>query len=288
VSFAFNPGEFSATKAYFAGMTLLLPWLILARLKGGKVIWVGAAIGSTKRGFFWPFRSLARLADLLYWRDNRSREIIGFGEELPDWGFALRSGGKLINVLDSTKEEFPGFEQRQYVGIALRGDRPYPSKEWLAAIEAFATTHNYGILAISQVEDDSIYAERIARELGGEALLWSGGDHFAQEERVRDAYRKTAAVFSDRLHGLIMAATEGAVPLGWVESATDKLNRHLQVVHADWAIPSASPISQIQSLTRKELLKYHEANIEVITRSRERLLGVMNEIQQTLSADARS
>jgi hypothetical protein len=73
-----------------------------------------------------------------------------------------------------------------------------------------------------------------------------------------------------------------------VEAATDKVNRHLEVVHADWAMPSSNPILQIQRLTREELFKYYEANIDVVRQSRERLRAVISEIQQILNADTRS
>lgn len=43
---------------------------------------------------------------------------------------------------------------------------------------------------------------------------------------MREVFSESLIVIGDRLHGLIVGATEGAVPLGWVESSSGKIARH--------------------------------------------------------------
>jgi hypothetical protein len=90
---AFNAGEFDVTKAYLAGVVGLLPWLPLIRLHGGSVIWAGAGIRRRRPGFMWPFRALARLTNLLVWRDRGSDELMIPAETMPDWAFGLPRAG---------------------------------------------------------------------------------------------------------------------------------------------------------------------------------------------------
>jgi hypothetical protein len=52
----------------------------------------------------------------------------------------------------------------------------------------------------------------------------------AHERHLREVYRQCLIVVGDRLHGLIIGATEGAVPLGWVESSGGKIGRHFLAV----------------------------------------------------------
>lgn len=278
----FNAGEFVVTKAYFVGMVALFPWILLSRLRGGKVIWVGAGIARIRRGFFAPFKLLAKLSDVLYWRDTTSGELAGIGKSAPDWGFSLESGGSSSVLSENTANSFPGFEGRSSICISLRGDRQYPSSEWIEAIRDLGQRTGLKIVTVSQVMDDNEYAERLAKELDAEAVVWPGGDHFEQELRVREIYRSAAVAFSDRLHGLVIAATEGAVPLGWTEATTAKLARHFDLVGSDWTKPGEDMLGAINDLTSQQLQDLFEKNSHTVENARAQIKAVAIEIQQAI------
>jgi len=282
-NFVFNAGEFVVTKSYFVGIMALWPWILLAKLRGGKVVWVGAGISRIRRGFFAPFKMLAKISDVLYWRDTTSSQLAGTGKSAPDWGFALESGGTTSVLGEYASNNFPGFDARNTVCISLRGDRPYPGAEWIDAIRDLAQRTNLKVVTVSQVMDDNDYAERLAGELKAECVLWPGGDHFEQEIRVREAYRSAAVAFSDRLHGLIIAATEGAVPLGWTEATTSKLARHFDLVGSHWTKPGENMIEAINNLTIETLGTLFKKNSRIIEQARVDIKNVAIEIQQAIN-----
>lgn len=223
---AFNAGEFDVTKAYLAGVITLLPWLSLIRLRGGSVIWAGAGIRRRRPGLMWPFNALARLADVLVWRDRGSDELLMPAQVMPDWAFGLPPGGLLA--------EIPVPETRDQVVVSLRSDRPMPSHDWLCAVARLARRLDASIVVAAQVRRDDARARQVADLLDATCVGWLSDDHGEQERRLRHVYRRAHAVVSDRLHVLILAATEGAVPLGWCEQATDKIDRHFEAVGAGW------------------------------------------------------
>lgn len=229
--FAFNAGAFGVTKAYLAGVVALLPWLLLLKLKGGRIIWVGAAVSERRGVFSWPFDVLARLAHLLVWRDTESAGRMGRGSTAPDWAFGLYPGGGW-----EPGDVHPApLEAREFLAVALRGDRPDPGAAWLAAVADLGRRLGLTLAFVAQVEDDDALAGRLAAELGGEHVRWASADHSRQERLVREWYGRSALLISDRLHGLIVAATEGAVPLGWTDRPTRKIAVHMDLVGAPWA-----------------------------------------------------
>lgn len=244
-TFVFNAGEFGVTKAYFFGLLILAPALVLSRLKGSRTVWVGAGVKNRRRFFTWPFDILAKSADSLMWRDLTSTSLMGRGEIMPDWGFGLGPAGGSTGAIADV-----GRGSRQFITIALRGDRQAPSSDWLDAVARLAVRLDRNIACVVQVEDDDSLARELAKRLGAKLVAWrSDGDHWAQEQRVRDIYADSELVLSDRLHGLIMAATEGAIPLGWCEATTHKVSNHFNVIDADWVGPKgASVIDEINEL----------------------------------------
>ncbi len=50
---------------------------------------------------------------------------------------------------------------------------------------------------------------------------------------MRSTYAGAAVVLSDRLHSLIIAATESAVPLGWTSNPNPKVGEQFRVVGLD-------------------------------------------------------
>src|SRR5699024_7030879 len=130
-------------------------------------------------------------------------------------------------------------ERRGSLGVSLRADRPYPSPAWIRAVRDAGERLGLEIVTVAQVRRDDERAHRLASELGGRAVGFPPATtHVAQEKILRDEYAGMRAVVSDRLHVLLLALTEGAVPLGWTEAATDKLERHLDAVGMAWGASS--------------------------------------------------
>ena len=63
-------------------------------------------------------RLSCRLADLVLWRDQRSRTHLGIGDTTPDIGFAADLRGGLP------------WDEREILVVTLRGKRSVPPKEW--------------------------------------------------------------------------------------------------------------------------------------------------------------
>lgn len=164
---------------------------------------------------------------------------------MPDWGFGLGRGG-LENELSTVAHP----AAREFITVALRGDRRRPSEEWLDAVARLATRLDLTLVCVVQVEDDDSLAHDLADRMGAELVSWrDDGDHWAQEQRVRTVYASSVIVFSDRLHGLVMAATEGAIPLGWCEATTAKVSNHFDVIGAEWVAPGeVSSVDLIDAL----------------------------------------
>jgi polysaccharide pyruvyl transferase WcaK-like protein len=220
--FAFNAGEFVVTREYFFGLLAVAPLLAVLRIRGGRIVWLGAAARNTKRGFTFPFIWLARAADLLRWRDTASSRVIGVpGKIMPDWAFALGATGTPA--------------ERTHLAVSLRFDRERPSAEWTRAVSDLAARLGLRLITVAQVERDAPLAEELAELWRCESLPWISDRHSVQESAVRDVYARSAVVISDRLHALIIAATEGAVPLGWTTQQSTKISQHFDAVGIEGA-----------------------------------------------------
>lgn len=271
VNFAFNAGEFRVSKAYLLGMIALLPLLLVLKIRRGKILWVGAAIAETKSGFIWPFKIFAKMADLIRWRDSESSSVFFEAKTMPDWAFSLGD----ISGND--------FRSRNSLLISLRGDRPYPSETWLQSVEKLAVRLELEIGVIVQVEEDQEYGERIAERLQAPLVGWENESHKDQEKLVRESYKKAKIVFSDRLHALIMASTEGAVPLGWCESSTSKISKHFSLVNAPWvSVSQGEIIGELADLTLQQVSEWEGETATFVSQAQNQLEQVVEEIRTVL------
>jgi polysaccharide pyruvyl transferase WcaK-like protein len=218
-AYAFNAGELEVDKRYAGYYLRLTPLLALSRLRGGRVYHTGFGIREGNSTWNWALRSTLRLANIVSWRDPRSASLIGVGRIAPDWAFAEGA-----SVSELSAQSSP---QRDAISVALRYDRPDPTAEWISSVREAAGTVGKRILVVPQIQRDAPKAMALARALGGDAIQWEGSDHASNEQRIRAAYTVSSLVLSDRLHGLVMAATQGAVPLALANSATEKTVRTL-------------------------------------------------------------
>ncbi len=223
---AINAGEFTFSGRYTLQMLRILPALWRFRRRGGAVVWLGAAVPGPRRGRTWLFHRLFRCADLVRWRDARTSEVFAPAPAMPDWALALEPSGPSA--------------ARGALGVSLRFDRPYPSQAWLSAVRELAARLDLEVVAVAQVARDTEYALRLAADLGGRAVEFGEVTHAEQEAVLRGEYAAMRLILSDRLHALLIALSEGAVPLGLAEAATDKLARHFDALGMPWATASAS------------------------------------------------
>lgn len=150
------------------------------------------------------FDDVLRDAALVSWRDQRSRDVAGFGDVTPDWAYSLGT---------PTAAWAPP-EQRPLLAVTLRFDRPWPGSEWTGALRQLAARTSTRIVTVAQVARDAPRAVRLAEELGGDYFMSPSMDHRTLDAHVRSVFRMSRIVVSDRAHGLIIAASEGAYPIG--------------------------------------------------------------------------
>ena len=222
--YAFDTGEAELTKPFAQRYLRLAPLLLANRVRGGSAVHVGVGL---RRSTPWrhPIGAVLRLCDLVTWRDAFSREVVGLGSVTPDWAFRLGAGEAELRA------EVP----RDVLAVAVRSSlphqpRPEPGEEWAEAVARLAEQQGLRPVFVAQIARDGDLAERLAKAAGGECLLWESAHHADFEARLRQLYRRSAVVLSDRLHGLVIAATEGASPVALAVDPLDKCTRTLAAV----------------------------------------------------------
>lgn len=210
-----NAGEIQLNSARARNALFELAVVLLTRARGIRPVLVGVGVRNPQDAVPWAVRAATTNCRPLVWRDEESLTAVGVGEVGPDWAFGLRSA--------------PEESDRPYVAIGMRFDRPRLTAPSLARIDAEIRESGLTPLVVSQVRRDVGPNQEIASQLGCEHITWAGdADHAAQEKVVRAAYRRCAAVVSDRLHALIIGGTEGAAVLPLVTSPDRKLGRTLK------------------------------------------------------------
>lgn len=219
--YGFDTGETELQRRFAARYARLAPILVANRARGGRSVHVGVGV---RRSTKWrvPIRAALRLPDIVTWRDTMSRRVVGVGGVSPDWAFATGGG-----------DDEPG--ERPVLAIAVRASlshspRTEPDDAWADRAGALAADHGLRPVFVAQIGRDGPLAERLAHRIGAETLVWESPDHSAFEARLRAMYRISAGVLSDRLHGLVIGATEGAVPLALASDPHDKTVRTLDAV----------------------------------------------------------
>lgn len=188
---------------------------LAVRLRGGSIHQTGVGVRSPLGKWVWPLRLTSRVASTLTWRDRWSRDTIGRGSVAPDW--AMGEGPPQIETSSD----------RDHLTVSLRGDRVWPSEREVSAVASLAEAAGLRLAVVSQVAADDDLARDLHARLGGEILLWGEGNHAEAEVAVRDLYSRTALILSDRVHALLVAATEGAVPRAFGVASTEKAGRTL-------------------------------------------------------------
>jgi hypothetical protein len=189
---------------------------------GGKLIAAGIGMRFPDEADRIAFADAFRHASVLSWRDRRSHEATGLGGVAPDWAYAL----------GTASADWAPAAARPLLAVTLRFDRAWPGDAWLQAVRDLAARTATRIVTVAQVARDAPRAVRLAELLGGEYVLPASMSHADLDAYARGIYAQSLAVISDRAHGLIIAATEGAYPIG---SAADpeKIIRMMEMADLD-------------------------------------------------------
>ncbi|PWJ48646.1 hypothetical protein SAMN06264364_12927 [Quadrisphaera granulorum] len=231
IGYLFKPGELQLTIVGMKEHLVVLPLLAAVKLRGGRA--VRAGVGS--RNFAAVPRLLMQpsilLSDLTLWRDVRSVAYMGRGELAPDLAFGE---GAPDEVLTASRQRT---RERNALVVSLRTDLvppPYPGTGWIEGVRRYADEEGLEIWAVTQVQVDDERTHQLAADLDAKVLPWPEvADHWGQEVRLRELYRRTAVALSDRLHVVIAAHTEGAVPFGSLTDGSDKIERHFAAIGLD-------------------------------------------------------
>ncbi|MCS5735576.1 polysaccharide pyruvyl transferase family protein [Herbiconiux daphne] len=183
------------------------------RLSGGSALAVGRALRGSGRMARALERAVVSRFSLYVVRDDRSASVIGRPlRDAPDLAFG--------------HPRVVGSKERVYVAISLRSDREV-NIEGLKALLIQVSERGLVPVFVSQVKRDDVRHSSLAAELSVEALLWGENSHASQMERVKNVYARSAAIVSNRLHGLILGVQNGASPIAVLDPGSDKLSSTL-------------------------------------------------------------
>jgi hypothetical protein len=241
---------------------------------GGLVLQLGIGARAQPRSWMSLFRLSFRYHQKVLWRDPQSQAHFGLGAVMPDWGFA---------DLGPQRPEAPANHDcvRDLVAISMRGDRPLPGRAWLEGVRAFCQESGLKPVVVTQVRRDGERSRVLAYELDSYLVDWNDQTHVAQEVRLRDIYARSALAVSDRLHVLIVAFTEGAVPLCMVDRPEHKIGRHFDAI--DYRGSSVDVAGQGAAEIARHL---HAANARAgeVQAARQAALDMIGKVGQDLRA----
>lgn len=220
VSYIFKPGEIQFEVKGLKEHVGLLPMVGLTRARGGAVVRVGVGSRASRGLASRAVRPSVWLSNKSFWRDDVTRAVFGHGDVIPDLGFGQGMQDEDLLLSNS--------ESRSLLTVSLRSDRPYPPAKWFVAVRNLAGELNLNIVVVTQVARDNERSKQVAEQLNAKCIEWHGGGHWEQEERLRAVYRNSQLALSDRLHVLIAAVTEGAIPVAGAGDQNEKIARHFR------------------------------------------------------------
>lgn len=268
-----KPGELQVNGRVLRSQVRLVPLLLLTKVRGGRSYRLGIGQRDSNPSLARSFRTLYRLADLVTWRDTESLADFQIGRLAPDWGFekVLVRAEKVIT-------------RRDLIVLSYRSDRPMLGSNAIDAIRRSADAQDLSIMVICQVKRDAPRSQELARAVGGELIDWvEGVSYQEQESSLRSAYQRAALVISDRLHVLIVATAEGAIPLCITTYPEEKIQRHFNAI----SFPSvALDVSQHTSARIEKILERQLGRRADILRSRRLAVKAIAEIKELLARQA--
>jgi|SRR5690606_6708762 len=274
--FVFNSGELTVSNRRLLMEIILFPFLLVTKLKGGRILRIGVAAASNVQvSFKWLWRRLFKSSSLIMWRTSVSRDFFGLGEVIPDLAFA---GREPLDYACSVE-----VQRRKNLIISMRWDRPYPNNEWLKAVKDFASNRDLKILVVSQVRKDNPTCVQLSSDLRGDCILWDESvSHLAQEEHLRVIYKDSLLTVSDRLHVLIAAVTEGVLPSVILTKPSDKVQHHFDVLDIkSVSIDMEMGHSELMDYLERQVLRCNEV-FEKLAHAQSALEEAKNKVQNVL------
>ncbi|PPD12385.1 polysaccharide pyruvyl transferase family protein [Methylophilus sp.] len=272
--YAFKPGEVQLTIMGLKEHLVMLPLLAILRLTGGKVIRIGSGArnyAALPRMFMMPS---VWLSNIVMWRDPVTTAYMGAGATMPDLAF----------VEGANQAEHLPLKERNILVVSMRGDREHPSDEWLEAVKLYAAQQSLSVVLITQVLRDSALSKKLADKLGAGLIDWDGENHDVQEKQLRDLYARTHTVVSDRLHVLITAYTHGALPIGMLSYASDKIKRHFDAAGVNNICIFTSGMNKNAIFdAMKTILENHSTTLSALSATREKLLAIKKQVSVLLA-----
>lgn len=211
----FSPGEFPLSRRILLPELLNLLVVLLARCAGQRVMRLGRSVTNVHFATRLVHRVACGASNLTIWRDTESFEEFKHGLVTPDIAFAEPT------VLQEKRA-------RPHLAVSMRGDRYIYDPTWTKAVGNLANKLGLSIVLVVQVEPDNEIIADLEHTLNpSRSLSWLGASHVDHEARVREAYRSSQVVISDRLHALALGAIEGAVPIAFSPQESRKISRNL-------------------------------------------------------------
>ena len=215
-AYFFKPGEIQLTLAGMKEHVAMVPLLLLLRAKGFRSARIGSGTKNDSRLYSKIVRSIVRLSNLSLWRTRSTFSQLGGDGVMPDLAFGEGSGTELGNGA------------RDSLIVSMRSDRADPTAAWFDAITSIAESRGLKIVTVTQVHRDESKSALLAKKLGGSHVGWDGTDHSSQEKLLREHYSRAVMVVSDRLHVLVAALTEGAIPIALLVDESAKISSHFE------------------------------------------------------------
>jgi hypothetical protein len=267
----FEAGEVPLDRGNGLRELVFLAETIIVRLKRGVVVRPPRGIRAPTNPSAWLHARAAHLSQIALWRDRASARIAGSTRVVPDIGFAagIRQGQT----------------ERNELIVSLRGARPTPNPQWVAAVRTFAEEQSLQIRTVVQVWEDEDRAHELADALGGVFEPWGDTDSVAQEAQLRERYDRAKLVVSDRMHVLVLAALSGAVPVELVPNPTGKISAAFDTIrlHGISLDASTATADAMQQFLREQLTRGTQVRERVSAADRE-LAAVEADVRATIRA----
>lgn len=272
----FEAGEVPLHRGNGLRELIFLAETILVRLKRGVVVRPPRGIRAPTYPSLWLHARAARLSQIALWRDAASASLAGGGTVVPDIGFAVAMSAPAASA------------ERDELIVSMRGARPMPSPTWLRAVRATADAEGLRIRTVVQVREDEDRARELAQALGGDFDAWGPTDPVTQEAKLRERYARARLVISDRMHVLVLAAIDGAVPAELAPNPTVKIANAFAAagIHDITLDALQADAGQMQEFLQSQIDR-SEFISEQVGAARERLSEVEQQMRATVQAARR-
>lgn len=190
--------------------------ILLIRVSGGKAVGLGRAVRGSGRFSQRIERARVRSLNLFTSRDDATSAALEMEvRSEPDLAF-------------SNLEISSDAGSKPYLAISLRSDVARVNRSAIKSLIHSATAIGLQPILVTQVRSDDAEHHLIARMTGIPLISWDERTHAVQMQRVKQIYRTSQFVVSDRLHALIFGLQTGACAIAIVHPGNDKLTSTLR------------------------------------------------------------